>query len=266
VLGLSGGIDSALTACIAVDALGPSRVRGVAMPTRYSSPGSLVDARALADNLGIELSVDDTYPMFQAYIDGLARLLDSLGPPRADDVSLENVQARVRGATLMAISNRTGAMVLATGNKSELAVGYCTLYGDMAGGLSVIGDVPKSMVYRLARHVNRAAERIPQSTLDKPPSAELRPDQKDQDSLPPYDELDGILELYVEDQLSAAEIVARGFERGQVERVLSLVRGAEHKRRQSAPVLIVTRKAFGLGRRMPVASAEPDAVAAEGGS
>ncbi len=253
VLGLSGGVDSALTAVIAVDALGRENVLGLALPTRNSSAGSLTDAAALAHNLGIGLQKIDIDPIFQAYINGLSAPLDALALPGPLDVTLENLQARVRGATLMAVSNRTGALVLTTGNKSELAVGYCTLYGDMAGGLAVISDVPKTMVYRLARYVNRERERIPRASIEKAPSAELRPDQTDQDSLPPYEVLDPILELYVEDQASPAEIVARGHDRQAVERVVQLVRGAEYKRRQAAPGLILTRKAFGSGRRMPVA-------------
>lgn len=254
VVGLSGGIDSALTATLAADALGSENVLGVAMPTRYSSEGSVTDARALAENLGVGFRLVDVDPIFQGYVDGLSELLSEM-PPRADDVTLENLQARVRGAALMALSNRTGALVLTTGNKSELAVGYCTLYGDMAGGLAVLSDVPKTMVYRLARHANRDRLRIPQATIDKPPSAELRPDQLDEASLPPYAVLDPILELYVGEQLPPEEIVARGFDAAQVARVVSLVVGAEYKRRQAAPGLILSRKAFGMGRRVPVARA-----------
>jgi NAD+ synthase (glutamine-hydrolysing) len=252
VLGLSGGIDSALTAALAADALGPENVLGLAMPTRYSSPGSLADAEALAKNLGIAYRVVDIDPIFESYRASLGGLIDGL-PPTSDDVTWENVQARIRGATVMAVSNRTGALVLTTGNKSEIAVGYCTLYGDMAGGLAVISDVPKTTVYKLARYINRDALRIPQSSIDKAPSAELRPDQTDQDSLPPYPELDAVLELYVEDQLSPTEIARRGHDPALVARIVRLVQRAEYKRRQAAPGLIVTRKAFGPGRRMPVA-------------
>jgi NAD+ synthetase len=252
VLGLSGGIDSALTAVVAADALGPENVLGLALPTRYSSPGSLRDAEVLAHNLGIGYRVVDIDPMFESYKQGLGKVIDGL-PASADDVTWENVQARIRGATLMAVSNRAGALVLTTGNKSEVAVGYCTLYGDMAGGLAVISDVPKTSVYKLARHVNRERERIPASSIDKAPSAELRHDQTDQDSLPPYPELDAVLELYVEDQLSPSEIVRRGHDAALVARIVRLVQRAEYKRRQAAPGLIVTRKAFGPGRRMPVA-------------
>ena len=253
VIGLSGGIDSALTATIAADALGATRVLGVSMPTRYSSEGSLTDARALAKNLGIDYRVIDIEPMFRAAQGTMGPLVDGLGEPGPLDVTWENVQARIRGATLMAVSNRTGAMVLTTGNKSELACGYCTLYGDMVGGLAVISDVPKTMVYELSRWVNRDAERIPQSSIDKPPSAELRPDQKDEDSLPPYGVLDAILELHVERHQGKDEIVSQGFDPAVVSRVLHMVRMSEYKRRQAAPGLIITGKAFGPGRRVPIA-------------
>ncbi len=253
VLGLSGGIDSALVACIAADALGPGNVVGVAMPTRYSSEHSIADAQSLAKHLGIRFELIDIDPIFDSYISNLGDALDGWGPAPATDVTWENVQARIRGATVMAISNRTGALPLTTGNKSEVAVGYCTLYGDMVGGLSVISDVPKTMVYRIARYINRDGVRIPPNTLTKPPSAELRPDQKDEDSLPPYDVLDPILEAYIEEHRSAEELVDSGFDRATVERVVKLVRGAEYKRRQAAPGLILTRKAFGPGRRMPIA-------------
>jgi NAD+ synthetase len=253
VIGLSGGIDSAVTAVIAADALGPENVLGVAMPTRYSSEGSIVDARGLAESLSIDFRIVDIDPLFQAYLDHLGPVLDEVAAPRPGDVTLENVQARIRGATLMALSNRTGALVLTTGNKSEVAVGYTTLYGDMVGGLAVISDVPKTMVYAIAREINRDVERIPHNTLDKPPSAELRPDQKDEDSLPPYTELDQVLELIIEQHLGRGEIVARGYSPELVDRTLSLVRASEYKRRQAAPGLIITSKAFGPGRRMPIA-------------
>jgi len=191
--------------------------------------------------------------MFEAAIATMGPLVDDLGTPGPLDVTWENVQARIRGATLMAVSNRTGAMVLTTGNKSELACGYCTLYGDMVGGLAVISDVPKTMVYELARWVNRQAERIPRNSIDKPPSAELRPNQKDEDSLPPYAVLDAILELYVERHFEKEAIVAEGFDPAVVSRVLHLVRRSEYKRRQAAPGLIITGKAFGPGRRVPIA-------------
>jgi NAD+ synthase (glutamine-hydrolysing) len=253
VLGLSGGIDSALTAVLAADALGPENVLGVAMPTRYSSPGSRSDAAQLAQNLGIayrEVPIDD---IFASYIATLETPLDEMRKAGAADVTYENVQARVRGNVLMAISNRTGALLLTTGNKSEVGVGYCTLYGDMAGGLAVISDVPKTMVYRLSRYANRERERIPVASIEKPPSAELRPGQTDQDSLPPYDVLDRVLERFVEDGAGREAIIAEGFPPEAVERVLSLVQASEYKRRQAAPGLILTKKAFGVGRRMPIA-------------
>jgi NAD+ synthase (glutamine-hydrolysing) len=253
VIGLSGGIDSALVATLAADALGPKNVLGVAMPSRYSSDHSLVDARRLAENLGIRFELVSIEPLFASFMDTLQAPLDQLRLPYPGDVTWENVQARLRGATIMAISNRTGAMALTTGNKSEVAVGYCTLYGDMVGGLSVISDVPKTLVYAISEWVNRHDERIPRSSLTKPPSAELRPDQKDEDSLPPYAVLDPILEAFVEDGLNVDDIVKRGFDRETVTRVVKLVRGAEYKRRQAAPGLIITSKAFGPGRRMPLA-------------
>jgi NAD+ synthase (glutamine-hydrolysing) len=253
VLGLSGGIDSALVATVAADALGPEQVLGVAMPSRYSSPGSIEDARALAANLGIGFRVISIDEMFQTTIEQLSGPLDELRPPGERDVTWENVQARIRGATIMAISNRTGALPLTTGNKSELAVGYCTLYGDMVGGLAVISDVPKTMVYRIARWVNEAAKRIPPNSIEKAPSAELRPDQTDQDSLPPYEVLDAILERYVERHQSPDTIVRAGFDQTTVERVVRMIVMAEYKRRQAAPGIIITDKAFGSGRRLPIA-------------
>jgi NAD+ synthetase len=255
VVGLSGGIDSALVACIAARALGPERVLGVAMPTRYSSEGSRRDALALAEALGIRHHVVDVDPIFQRHLDALGPALDALGPAGASDVTWENVQARIRGITLMALSNRFGHLLLTTGNKSEIAVGYCTLYGDMAGGLAVISDLPKTFVYKVAAEVNRQAGcfLIPESTIHKPPSAELRPNQLDADSLPPYEQLDAVLERFVEAQESPDAIVAAGFERALVERVARMVRRNEYKRRQMPPGLIVTRKAFGPGRRIPIA-------------
>ncbi|MCA9642847.1 MAG: NAD+ synthase, partial [Myxococcales bacterium] len=230
VLGLSGGIDSALTAVIAADALGSKNVIGVAMPTRYSSEGSVSDARQLAQNLGIEFHLVDIDPIFASYIDQLQPELDGLAAPSPKDVTLENIQARIRGATVMAFSNRSGALVLTTGNKSEVAVGYCTLYGDMVGGLAVINDVPKTLVYRLSRYVNRSSERIPLASITKPPSAELRPNQLDQDSLPEYDVLDRILELSVEQGKSREQILAQGLDADSVDRVLWLLRTNEYKR------------------------------------
>lgn len=253
VIGLSGGIDSALVATLAADALGAPNVLGVAMPSRYSSEHSIADAKQLAINLGIQFESMPIEPLFAKFLEVLGEPLDRLRAPYPGDVTWENVQARLRGATIMALSNRTGAMVLTTGNKSEVAVGYCTLYGDMVGGLSVISDVPKTLVYAIAEWINRDSERIPRSSLTKPPSAELRPDQKDEDSLPPYAVLDPILEAFVEDGLNVEELIARGFERETVNRVVKLVRGAEYKRRQAAPGLIITSKAFGPGRRMPLA-------------
>jgi NAD+ synthetase len=253
VLGLSGGIDSALTAVIAADAFGPEHVLGVGMPSRYSSPGSRRDAEKLAATIGIGFREIPIEPMFDAYLESLEAPLAALAAASPSDVTFENVQARIRGNVLMAISNRSGALLLTTGNKSELGVGYCTLYGDMAGGLAVISDVPKTMVYRLARYVNRGAERIPRASIEKPPSAELRPGQVDQDSLPPYELLDRVLERFVEDGAGRETIVAEGVPPEVVDRVVTMVQASEYKRRQAAPGLILTKKAFGVGRRMPIA-------------
>jgi NAD+ synthase (glutamine-hydrolysing) len=253
VLGVSGGIDSALTAAVAVEALGADHVLGVLMPSRYSSRGSIEDARQLASNLGIETMTLPIEAVMRAYDSTLA---DAFADVDADaGVAKENIQARIRGALLMALSNQRGALLLTTGNKSELAVGYCTLYGDMSGGLAVIADVPKTMVYRVARFLNQTAGKpiIPEASLTKAPSAELRPDQKDEDSLPPYDILDEILRRDVELHEPADEIVAAGFDPATVTRVLKLVRGAEFKRKQAAPGLKVTDRAFGTGWRMPIA-------------
>jgi NAD+ synthase (glutamine-hydrolysing) len=249
VIGLSGGIDSAVTAAIAVEALGPEHVTGIAMPSQFSSQGSIDDARDLAKNLGIAFHVVPIAPIYAPY----ETAIDELFGEAKFDITNENVQARIRGNILMAWSNRTGAMVLSTGNKSELAVGYCTLYGDMAGGLALLGDVYKTMVYRVARWLNRNGERIPESSITKPPSAELRPNQTDQDSLPPYEVLDEILKLYVEEWLEIDEIAARGFDRELVTRILRLVDTNEFKRRQAAPTIRVSQKAFGSGRQMPIA-------------
>ena len=249
VLGLSGGIDSAVTAALAAQALGAENVTGVAMPSRFSSDHSLADAEQLAKNLGIHYL---TIPIEPAH----AALETMLAPNFADcspDITEENLQARVRGNLLMALSNKFNHLVLTTGNKSELAVGYCTLYGDMAGGLALISDVPKTMVYQLAHQINRDRELIPTSTITKPPSAELRPDQIDQDSLPPYDELDEILQRYVEQEQSAAQITAAGFDPQTTRRVINLVDHNEYKRKQAAPGLKVTSRAFGFGRRQPIA-------------
>ncbi|GIW72141.1 MAG: NAD+ synthase [Planctomycetota bacterium] len=250
VVGLSGGIDSSLVAAIAARALGPDRVLGVRMPSRYSSAHSLEDAAALAHNLGIELL---TLPIEGPY----AALLEVLAPVfagRPFDVAEENLQARLRGMLLMAISNKLGHLVLSTGNKSELAVGYCTLYGDLSGGLALISDVPKTLVYELARLLNRERELIPARCFTKAPSAELREGQTDQDTLPPYELLDRVLEAYIEQgQAPAAIAAATGIERATVERIVQLVDRAEYKRRQAPPGIRVTRKAFGFGRRMPIA-------------
>jgi NAD+ synthase (glutamine-hydrolysing) len=248
VVGLSGGIDSALTATIAVDALGPGAVWGVGMPSRYSSAHSINDARELATNLGIRfdlLPIDDVFSEF-------LRLLDELPAGPGEGVAEENLQARIRGAILMAISNRYGHLVIATGNKSEMAAGYATLYGDMVGGYAVLKDVFKTQVYDLAKWRNKDAEIIPQNSIDKPPSAELRPDQKDSDTLPPYEVLDAVLERYVEDDEGPEQIVSAGFDRGLVERVIAMVDRAEYKRRQAAPGVKVTTKAFGKDRRLPI--------------
>lgn len=249
VLGLSGGIDSALTACLAVAALGKENVHGISLPSQYSSQGSLDDARILAQNLGIRYDVIGIEPPFQAVKGQLRDVFSGL----AEDLTEENMQARLRGVILMALSNKFGSLLLTTGNKSEVAVGYCTLYGDMCGGLAVIADVPKTMVYRISKWVNRAQEIIPSSSITKPPSAELRPNQTDQDSLPPYEVLDQILEEYVVQLKTPAEIIAGGVPEAAVRRVVRLIDLSEYKRRQAAPGLKVTTKAFGMGRRVPIA-------------
>ena len=251
IVGLSGGIDSALTAAIAADAMGPQNVIGVGMPGPYSSQGSIDDARMLAENLGIRFELLCITEPFESYRKTLRKTFAGC----KEDVTEENIQSRIRGNLLMALSNKFGALVLSTGNKSELGVGYCTLYGDMAGGLAVISDVPKTMVYRLAHYVNSRRPVIPQASLEKPPSAELRPDQKDSDSLPAYEVLDAILEDYVEDLHSAEQIaVDRGFDLGLVKNVIRMVDRAEYKRQQAAPGLKVSAKAFGYGRRFPIAA------------
>ncbi len=252
LLGLSGGIDSALTAAIAADALGPENVLGVMMPSRYSSQGSVGDSVELARNLGIRTL---TLPI-RGIVDTYDATLRDAFAGRAADVTEENIQSRIRGNLLMALSNKYGSLLLTTGNKSELAVGYCTLYGDMNGGLAVIADLPKLMVYRVARWRNHRRADIPEAILSKAPSAELRPGQTDQDSLPPYELLDQILELHVEQSQSADEIIAQGFDEATVRRVLKLVRMAEFKRKQAAPVLRVTSRAFGTGWRMPIVRQE----------
>src|SRR5436853_1712465 len=257
VLGLSGGIDSAVVAVIAVEALGAENVVGVSMPSQYSSRSSIDDAKKLVENLGIKLlhvPIAETFAVFKGQFKEIFS-----GLP--ENETEENMQPRLRAMTLMALSNKFGHLVLSTGNKSELSVGYCTIYGDMAGGLAVISDVPKTMIYELARWINsdyasragRGKEIIPRSTIDKPPSAELKPNQKDQDTLPPYEKLDEILRLYVEDNLSARDIIGRGFDEKTVRWVQRRVDLNEYKREQAAPGFKVTSRAFGLGRRMPIA-------------
>jgi len=249
VLGLSGGIDSALTAVLAVEALGADQVMGVSLPARYSSTGSLSDAEQLAKNLGIRYEVLPIEPTFQAMESQLAGVFAGTKPGEAE----ENIQSRLRGVTLMALSNKFGSLVLTTGNKSEMAVGYCTLYGDMCGALAVIADVFKTEVYRLAHWINRDRVVIPTDSITKPPSAELRPDQTDQDSLPPYDVLDAILQLYVVEHRSKDEIIGRGYAPAVVKDVINKVTFTEYKRRQAAPGLKVSPRAFGIGRRIPIA-------------
>ena len=251
IVGLSGGIDSALTAAVATDALGPENVIGVGMPGPYSSTGSIDDARALAQNLGIRFELLCIGDIFDSYKKTLAKVFAG----RKEDETEENIQSRARGMLLMALSNKFGAIVLSTGNKSELGVGYCTLYGDMAGGLAIISDVPKTMVYRLSHYVNSRHPVIPQSSLEKPPSAELRPGQMDSDTLPPYEVLDAILEDYVEESHTADQIAAdRGFDVSLVRRVIRMVERSEYKRQQAAPGLKISAKAFGYGRRFPIAA------------
>jgi NAD+ synthase/NAD+ synthase (glutamine-hydrolysing) len=251
IIGLSGGIDSALTAAIAAEAVGPENVVGVAMPGPYSSPGSIADARALAANLGIRFEILPISDIFEGY----RKVLREVFQGRPEDATEENIQSRIRGSLLMALSNKFGALVLSTGNKSELGVGYCTLYGDMVGGLAVISDVPKTMVYRLSRYVNSRKPVIPEATLEKPPSAELRPGQMDSDSLPPYDVLDAILEDYVGEAHSIEEIArVHGFEAEVVRTVVRMIERNEYKRQQAAPGIKISPKAFGYGRRFPIAA------------
>jgi NAD+ synthase (glutamine-hydrolysing) len=251
IIGLSGGIDSALTASIAVDALGSENIIGVGMPGPYSSRGSIDDAQQLARNLKIRfelLSIDEIY-------EAARRTLVPVFTGMPEDVTEENIQSRARGMLLMAMSNKFGALVLSTGNKSELAVGYCTLYGDMVGGLAVISDVPKTLVYRLSAYVNSRRKVIPEATIEKPPSAELRPDQRDSDSLPPYEVLDEILEDFVEESWSAEQIArAHNFDPDLVRRVIRMVERSEYKRQQAAPGIKISAKAFGYGRRFPIAA------------
>ncbi len=247
VLGLSGGIDSAVACCLAVAALGKDNVLGVTMPSEFSSEGSVKDSRRLAGNLGIRFETIPVSPVYQSYLKTLKKQFAG----RKTDVTEENVQARVRGNILMALSNKFGCLVIATGNKSELAVGYCTLYGDMSGGLAVLADVPKTMVYELARYINRERELIPAATIEKAPSAELKPGQKDQDTLPPYEVLDGILTRYVDERQSPEQIAAAGFDPETVRWVIAAVIRSEYKRRQAVPGIRISGRAFG---RMPIAA------------
>jgi NAD+ synthetase len=251
VVGLSGGVDSALTAALAVAALGKDKVVGIAMPSRFSSDHSIADAKQLAQNLGIQFNIVPIQPVHEAY----EKTLSEVFAGRTPDVTEENIQARVRGGLLMAVSNKFNHLLLTTGNKSELAVGYCTLYGDMCGGLAILSDVPKSVIWEMSQWINEKSARplIPQSSIDKVPSAELRPHQTDQDSLPPYPVLDAILFRYVEEEKSAAQIIAEGYDPATVLHVVRLIDRSEYKRRQSAPGIKVTSRAFGFGRRMPIA-------------
>ena len=249
VIGLSGGIDSAVTAALAVQSLGNDNVVGVLMPSQFSSQGSIDDAVKLTRNLEIAHKIIPIKDVFETYQNTLKAEFKGL----PFDITEENMQARIRGNILMALSNKYGYLVLTTGNKSELAVGYCTLYGDMSGGLALISDVPKTMVYELARYMNREKEVIPQNSIDKPPSAELKPNQFDQDTLPPYDILDGILKAYVEDAKGVDEIIQMGYDEKIVREIIRKVNRNEYKRQQAAPGIKVTSKAFGSGRRMPIA-------------
>lgn len=248
VIQLSGGIDSAMTAAIAADALGPEAVWTISMPSRYSSPHSIEDARALAENLGLRFDVIPMDAVFAAYLEALAPQLAGTEP----DVTEENLQARIRGVIVMAMSNKFGSMVVATGNKSEMAVGYTTIYGDMVGGFAPLKDVFKTVLYEMAEWRNTQGKAIPQNTIDKPPSAELRPDQEDADSLPPYEVLDAVLDRYIEGDMGVEEIVADGYEGDLVRKIVAMVDGSEHKRRQAAPGVKITVKAFGKDRRLPI--------------
>ena len=250
VIGLSGGIDSALTLAVAVDAIGAENVQAVMMPFRYTADMSIADARSEAEALGVEFDVISIEPMYEAFIKSLAPKFAGL----PIDTTEQNIQARCRGTLLMALSNKSGRIVLTTGNKSEVAVGYCTLYGDMAGGFDVLKDVPKQLVYQLSRYRNTIAPVIPENVITRAPSAELAPDQKDEDNLPPYEELDCILKAYVEDDKSLDEVVAMGYSEEIVRKVFRLVDISEHKRRQAPPGVRITGRAFGRDRRYPITS------------
>jgi NAD+ synthase (glutamine-hydrolysing) len=250
VIGLSGGIDSALVCCLAKEALGGKNVLGISMPSPFSSKGSVEDSRKLAEIIGIQFKVLPISEIYDSYLESLKEHFQG----REFDNTEENIQARIRGNILMAFSNKFGYLVLSTGNKSELAVGYCTLYGDMSGGLSVLSDVPKTIVYELANYINRESEIIPKQIIRKLPSAELKPDQVDQDTLPPYPILDKILQKYIEEESSPEEIIGMGFDPETVKWVVRTVEQNEYKRSQAAPGLKVTSKAFGVGRRMPIAA------------
>jgi NAD+ synthase (glutamine-hydrolysing) len=249
-LGLSGGVDSSLVATIAADALGKDNVIGVSMPSRFSSPGSITDAQKLAQNLGITLFSLPIEKTFQAYLNSLAEAFKN----SQLDITEENIQARIRGNFVMALSNKFGWLVLPTGNKSEMATGYATLYGDMAGGFAILKDVPKTLVYQLVAYRNQKAgfDLIPQAVIDKPPSAELRPDQRDSDSLPPYDILDQVLKAYVEEDKSVEQMLKMGLDEGAVRKAVKLVDGSEYKRRQAPPGIKITARAFGRDRRLPI--------------
>ncbi len=249
ILGLSGGIDSALTLVIGARALGSENIEAVLMPSRYSSRGSIDDSLALAHNLGVKTKIINIDHIFDKYLSEISPYFEGLPP----DTTEENFQARIRGNILMALSNKFGHLVLSTGNKSELATGYCTLYGDMAGGLAVLSDVPKTLVYRLARLINSERVIIPQAIIDKAPSAELKPDQRDQDTLPPYEDLDEIITNYIDKNKDAPELVNSGFDKDLVSRVLRLISRSEYKRRQAPPGLKIMSKSFGYGRRVPLA-------------
>jgi NAD+ synthase (glutamine-hydrolysing) len=250
VIGLSGGVDSSLVATIAVDALSKDNVIGVSMPSRFSSAGSITDAQNLAHNLGIEMLSLPIEKAFEAYLDTLTDVFKTTKP----DTTEENIQARIRGNFLMALSNKFGWLVLPTGNKSEMATGYATLYGDMAGGFAILKDVPKTLVYQLVNYRNQKAgfDFVPQAVIDKPPSAELRPDQRDSDSLPPYDVLDQVLKAYVEEDKSVEQLLNMGLNEGSVRKAVRLVDGSEYKRRQAPPGIKITARAFGRDRRLPI--------------